>query len=117
MKKLAQTKYSRWLFVLPALLIVAALFVYPLSTSIYYSMTSKHLIRASYRFIGLDNYMSLLRDPNFYKALSFSLKWTIASLTGQLIVGTTLALALNAAKRFEGLFKTLLIVPWAFPPS
>ncbi|MGI6624881.1 MAG: carbohydrate ABC transporter permease [Limnochordia bacterium] len=114
MKKLAQTKYSRWLFVLPALLIVAALFVYPLSTSIYYSMTSKHLIRASYRFIGLDNYMSLLRDPNFYKALSFSLKWTIASLTGQLIVGTTLALALNAAKRFEGLFKTLLIVPWAF---
>lgn len=54
--------YARWIFVLPALLIVGALLIYPIFSSLYYSMTTKHLIKSSYKFVGLENYKNVLTD-------------------------------------------------------
>ena len=107
--------YTRWLFVLPAIIIVLALFVYPIISSFYFSFTNKNLIRPTYDFVGLDNYIAVLKDKGFWNAFLNSLKWTIFSLGGQLLVGFTAALALNKVKHLEGFYKTLLIIPWAFP--
>lgn len=106
---------TRWLFVLPAILIVMALFIYPICSSIFYSFTNKNLIRPVYKFVGLDNYISVLSDKNFWNAFFNSVKWTIFSLLGQLLIGFTAALALNKVKHLKGVYKTLLIIPWAFP--
>ena len=107
--------YTRWLFVLPAIIIVLALFVYPIISSFYFSFTNKNLIRPTYDFVGLDNYIAVLKDKGFLNAFLNSLKWTIFSLGGQLLVGFTAALALNKVKHLKGFYKTLLIIPWAFP--
>ena len=107
--------YTRWLFVLPAIIIVLALFVYPIISSFYFSFTNKNLIRPTYDFVGLDNYIVVLKDKGFWNAFLNSLKWTIFSLGGQLLVGFTAALALNKVKHLKGFYKTLLIIPWAFP--
>lgn len=107
--------YIRWLFVLPAIIIVLALFVYPIISSFYFSFTNKNLIRPTYDFVGLDNYIAVLKDKGFWNAFLNSLKWTIFSLGGQLLVGFTAALALNKVKHLKGFYKTLLIIPWAFP--
>lgn len=107
--------YTRWLFVLPASIIVLALFVYPIISSFYFSFTNKNLIRSTYDFVGLDNYIAVLKDKGFWNAFLNSLKWTIFSLGGQLLVGFTAALALNKVKHLKGFYKTLLIIPWAFP--
>lgn len=107
--------YTRWLFVLPAIIIVLALFVYPIISSFYFSFTNKNLIRPTYDFVGLDNYIAVLKDKGFWNAFLNSLKWTIFSLGGQLLVGFTAALALNKVKHLKGLEETLLIIPWAFP--
>lgn len=107
--------YTRWLFVLPAIIIVLALFVYPIISSFYFSFTNKNLIRPTYDFVGLDNYIAVLKDKGFWNAFLNSLKWTIFSLGGQLLVGFTAALALNKIKHLKGFYKTLLIIPWAFP--
>ena len=107
--------YTRWIFVLPALIIVGMLLIYPILSSLYYSMTTKHLIKPAYDFIGFSNYKAVLTDPNFYKALFTSIKWTILSLLGQVLVGFITALAINRVKHFKGVYKTLLIIPWAFP--
>lgn len=107
--------YTRWLFVLPAIIIVLALFVYPIISSFYFSVTNKNLIRPTYDFVGLDNYIAVLKDKGFWNAFLNSLKWTIFSLGGQLLVGFTAALALNKVKHLKGFYKTLLIIPWAFP--
>lgn len=103
------------LFVLPAIIIVLALFVYPIISSFYFSFTNKNLIRPTYDFVGLDNYIAVLKDKGFWNAFLNSLKWTIFSLGGQLLVGFTAALALNKVKHLKGFYKTLLIIPWAFP--
>lgn len=107
--------HTRWLFVLPAIIVVAALFIYPIFSSIFYSFTNKNLIRPVYSFVGLKNYADILKDPSFWNAFGNSIKWTIFSLVGQLIVGFTAALALNRVKHLKGVYKTLLIIPWAFP--
>ena len=107
--------YTKWLFVLPAVIVVAALFIYPIFSSLFYSMTTKNLIRPKYHFVGLKNYLDILSDPKFWAAFLNSLKWTVFSLLGQILVGFTAALALNRVNLFKGMYKTLLIIPWAFP--
>lgn len=107
--------YTRWIFVLPALVIVILLFIYPFLSSVFYSFTNKNLLHNNYKFIGLANYRTVLSDPNFWSSFINSLKWTFFSLLGQILLGFTLALALNKVKRFKNLYRILLIVPWAFP--
>ena len=84
------------MFVLPAIVIVIALFIYPICSSIVYSFTNKNLIKPAYKFIGFKNYAEVLRDSGFW--LSFFT-----------------ALALKRIKVCKGVYKTLLIIPWAFP--
>ncbi len=115
MKKKRNYDYARWIFVLPALLIVGILLIYPIFSSLYYSMTTKHLIKASYKFVGLNNYKDILSDAKFYKAFLTSILWTAGSLAGQLLIGFSAALAINRVKIGKGVYRTLLIIPWAFP--
>jgi len=102
-------------FVLPAMLIVFLLLLYPIFSSIYFSFTSKNLIRPYYKWIWFDNFKFVLTNPEFYRAFLNSIKWTILSITGQLLVGFIAALSLNKIPKFSGFYRTLLIIPWAFP--
>ena len=104
-----------FLFLLPALLIVGLLLFYPVVSSIYYSFTNKHLVRPSVKFVGLDNYATIFTDAEFWHSFLVSINWTLASLLGQVLVGFTAALALNRIRHFQGFFRTMLIIPWAFP--
>lgn len=115
MNKRIKVDYTRWVFVLPAMIIVGALLIYPIFSSLYYSMTTKHLIRPVYDFVGLANYQDVLTDPDFFKAFLHSIIWTIASLAGQIFIGFTAALCVNRVKHLKGVYRTLMIIPWAFP--
>lgn len=57
----------------------------------------------------------MLADPNFFKAFLNSVLWTLGSLAGQLIIGFTGALAINRVNFGKGIYRTLMIIPWAFP--
>lgn len=116
MKKWLNTiDYARWIFVLPAMIIVIALLIYPIFSSLYYSFTTKHLIRPVYDFIGMKNYIDVLMDPLFFKAFLTSILWTLFSLLGQIMIGFTAALCLNRVKHMQNVYRTLMIIPWAFP--
>lgn len=114
-KKRAIGKITSWLFILPAMMVVILLLLYPVMSSIFYSLTNKNLIKPAYTFVGLQNYKMILTDKTFWMAFTTNVKWTILSLLGQLIVGFSAALALNRIKRGSGVYRTLLIIPWAFP--
>lgn len=109
------SKITGFCFILPALLVVGVLLLYPVCTSVFYSFTSKHLIKPTYKFVGLDNYIKVLTDKEFLTAFLTSVRWTVISLIGQILVGFTAALALDRIKKGKGLYRTVLIIPWAFP--
>lgn len=113
--RINKIKHSGAWFVLPAVLVIGLLLLYPVVSSVFYSFTSKHLIKTRWNFIGIKNYMSILADKEFWTYLFTNLKWTVMSLIFQLLVGFTAALALERIKYAKGFYRTLLIIPWAFP--
>ncbi|MGX6979548.1 carbohydrate ABC transporter permease [Vagococcus elongatus] len=115
MKRIKKINYTSWLFILPAILVIVSLLLYPVLSSVVYSFTSKHLTRPVSTFVGLQNYKKILADEQFYKAFFMSIKWTVASIGGQVILGFILAMLLNSIKIGKKMFRVLLIVPWAFP--
>jgi len=102
-------------FLVPAFAFTIVLLAVPIVMSIYYSFTNKNLLGKPIKLVELDNYIKVLTDPAFYTALSNTIKYTFFSLIGQLLLGLVIALALNRIKRFKGAFRTLVLVPWAFP--
>lgn len=113
--RITKDKTTGFLFLLPTLLVLSGLLLYPVFSSIYFSFTSKHLIRLKYDFVGFGNFIKILTDIEFYRAFLTSLAWTVSSLVGQVVVGFTAALALHRVKRWKTFFRTMLIIPWAFP--
>ena len=102
-------------FVLPAVLIVGLLLLYPVVSSVYFSFTNKHLIKPRIEFVGFKNYIDIFSDPDFWQVFFINIKWTVMSLCGQILVGFSAALALHRIKHLKGLYRTMLIIPWAFP--
>ena len=109
---------TRWLFVAPAMLVVLCLLVYPLCSTLLYSFTNKTLIKSTYAFKGIDNYIKIFTDPAFGKAFLTTLVWTFFSLTGQILIGFSAALALNCIRNpiARPIYRICMIIPWAFPP-
>ena len=102
-------------FITPAFLVTILLLAYPICISVYYSFTNKSLLGKAVKFVGFDNYVSVLQNPDFYHALWNTLVYTIISLSLQLFFGFIVALSLHTINRFKGLFRTLVLIPWAFP--
>ena len=114
-KRERRAKAINWVFILPAVLVVGLLLLYPVISSIYFSFTSKHLIKANYEFVWFKNYIAILTDQDFWRSFFNNVKWKIVSLAGQILVGFTAALALERVRKCKSIYRTLLIVPWAFP--
>ena len=100
-------------FVLPAILVVGLLLLYPVCTSLFYSFTNKHLIKQSFKMVWFANYIAILKDPVFWRSFLTNLIWTATSLVGQLLVGFAAAMALERIRHAQGFFRTVLIIPWA----
>ncbi|ACQ82016.1 binding-protein-dependent transport systems inner membrane component [Beutenbergia cavernae DSM 12333] len=103
-------------FVLPSAVAVLGLLIYPVLSSVYYSLTDQNLLRPSHDLVWLENFRQLVTSDAFWNAFATSIRWTAASIVGQLAVGMVLALCLDKVRRLQGLYRVLLIVPWAFPP-
>lgn len=106
-----------YLLVLPALLVLALIFIYPLLHSFWLSFHSLNLNRPAQgtRFVGLANYVDMFQDPSFYWSLWLTLYWTVGSLVGMVLLGFVAALVLNQTFVGRGIARAVILVPWAVP--
>lgn len=102
-------------FVLPAVLALSLVTVYPVLTVLYLSLHRKLLLFDITEFTGLDNYRFLLADDRFWNALGNTAYFTATSVSLELLLGLGIALLLNRTFRFKGLVTALVLVPWAIP--
>jgi putative chitobiose transport system permease protein len=98
-----------YLFLAPALILIAVFVVYPIAGVVYYSFTSWDIVRPPV-FIGLDNYKQLVGDPVFWKALIHSLIYLIAT---PIIIALAVILAIIVNRPLRGIhiFRALYFVP------
>ena len=104
-------RWAPWLFLLPYFLITAVFFVYPLyrATVLSFYRTNSNKSRA---FVGLENFLFVLRDADFHRALKNTTVFTICSIFLQLPLSLGLALLLNAKRdRLKGFFRLAIFSP------
>lgn len=88
---------------------------YPILYNLFLSLTKWNGLSAEIKFIGLRNYMELVKDPVFLLSLMNTLKWTILSLVFSLGLGLLLSIALFLGKVYwPALFRSLIFVPVTF---
>lgn len=102
------------LLILPAILIITLIIVYPLVYSINVSIRAVTInnIRGAWPFVGLDNFRAVFSDSDFFIALGNNVFFTTVTVSGQVILGMALALLLHSKRlRVPNLFRTLLLFP------
>ena len=101
-------------FILPAVLTLAVLLLYPFFYGIYISFFRTNLVN-KWKYVGLDNYVRAFTDPTMYASLLVTLKFTVFVVLGHFVLGIGLALLLNKEIRGRTFFRAVLVLPWLFP--
>lgn len=108
---------AAWSFLAPAMLLIGVFFFLPVLGSLVLSFTDFDLYsladRSVLRFIGIDNYLSLFRNPDFGRALRNTFYYGLVG--GPLSIAASLgaALLVNAKLApFKGFFRSVYFAPY-----
>ncbi|ELP23122.1 MULTISPECIES: carbohydrate ABC transporter permease [Pantoea] len=106
-----------WVLLAPMLLVMLLLTAWPLLRTIWLSFTDAALIGSgeSPAWIGLENYLYALTDPDFRASIWRTLYFTVVSVTFEGIIGVLVALLLNQKFIGRNVLRVLVILPWALP--
>ncbi|MET9533719.1 MULTISPECIES: sugar ABC transporter permease [unclassified Streptomyces] len=102
---------TAWAFISPAVLVILGLSVVPVIWSVLLSFQADDLVTPS-RWVGLDNYRALTKDPHFSQAVWNTVEYTGLYVPLSMVLGLALALLLNQRIRLVGLYRTLIFVPF-----
>ncbi len=100
---------------IPVLIPVIVLSVFPLIRGIYLGFTDYRL-GSPIQFNGFDNYVNMLNDIYFWKSFQVGFLWTFIVTFLQIILGLGLAVLLNSKMRLTKLSRVIILIPWAMPP-
>ena len=113
-----QEKLTGWFILLPALVILGLVFIYPIFRAFWLSWFTENLAtQLQPVFTGLGNYQRMLGDGRFWQSLWNTSVFTVISVTLELIFGLCVALVLNRSFFGRGVVRTIAIIPWALPTA
>lgn len=111
-----QRRRAAWLFLLPMLVVLAGVAGWPLFRTVFFSFTDATLATLDgFQGVGLDNYLWLVRDPVWWRAVWNTLVFTVVSVGIETALGLGIALILNAHLPGRGLLRAAVLIPWAIP--
>ena len=104
------------LLLAPSILLLGLLVAYPMLSNIQISFLQIPLNpRLDNRFVGLDNYLSILTDPGFYHSLWVTFWYTALVVAGSTGLGLGVALFFNREFRFRKTARSLVILSYVTP--
>ncbi|NLJ10058.1 MAG: sugar ABC transporter permease [Treponema sp.] len=105
---------SGWLMMLPGLLLFVFFVWEPLLESIRLSLFHAQGMRLI-KFVGLDNYITVLNHPDFFAAIRNTFLYTLWSLLIGFFVPMVLAVLINEIRRGQSFFKIGIYLPSIVP--
>ncbi len=101
---------------LPIILLIALFIYYPAIDSFSQSLTNRNLrIRRPPKAVGLNNYVKLVEDEEFWEVTGRSFKVVIITLPLEMVVAFGIAMLLNQRFPGRGVVRTLTFLPWMLP--
>ncbi|MBD0747012.1 carbohydrate ABC transporter permease [Streptomyces sp. CBMA152] len=126
LRRALSTHWYAWTMVAPVVIVLGVIIGWPLGRGVYLSLTDANErnvgrtiganhIAATYKFVGFDNYTSVLQDPVFLQRLVWTVVWTVCCVSITFLLGLGLANMLNRQFRGRAAYRMMLILPWAVP--
>jgi multiple sugar transport system permease protein len=109
---------TKVLFVVPAALAIVALFGYPVVKNVLMGFQDyglKTFFTGVAPFVGLSNYVTVVTDDVFSKAVVNTALFTLGSIVGQFVIGMLLALFFHRSFPLNGVLRALFLLPWLLP--
>ena len=103
-----------WRLVLPAVIIIGGLILYPIGYNIFLSFFDVTL-QGDRTYLGLANYRSVLTDPTFWRAVLTTVIYVSGTTVGTTLVGLGVALVMNRKFPLRGLVRGLILLPYIAP--
>jgi cellobiose transport system permease protein len=104
-------KLSPYLFISPFFLIFGVFGVFPLAYTAYVSLTDRNLLKPVSHFIGLHNYVLLIHDTYFWRAVENTFGIWFLSTVPQLLLALAIAHVLNTQLHARTFFRMAVLLP------
>ncbi len=105
-------------FLLPSLIVVIGVAFYPLASTIYATFFDARLGSSrAWEYVGLENYTKLLSNSQWWEAVWATVKFSVASVFFELVLGLGIAIVVNSKFPGRGVMRTAMLVPWAIPTA
>lgn len=102
---------THFLYVLPNLIMYSFLSIVPIVLGLYYSFTNWNGIGKNYKFVGLKNYIKILSDNRFRKAVLFNIRYAAMLIICVMLLSVVLALLMNTKIRGQNCFRAIYFFP------
>jgi len=109
-------RFETAFFLLPAIIVLLVVLIYPMIYSMYISFLKVILYSNETPFIGLENFASILSNQRFQMTIFNTLKYSLVSIVGSIVLGFMAALLLREIRWGKGFFRVVLIIPMAAAP-
>ena len=108
-----------WIFIGPTMLLLLAINIFPLIWTVKLSFTNFRANRpnASIVDVGIDNYVSVLTDPDVWAAMQTTAHFVFWTILLQTLIGFTLAYLIDRKFRGHGFWTTLILIPMMLSPA
>lgn len=114
--ELSETRYWMYLLLLPSLVLIASVVIYPTINGFVLSLQNMRLTRpANNGFVGLAQYTRLWSDPLFWLSLRNTAIWVTVTTIIEFTLGLTAALALNRNLPGTRIISVLILIPFFLP--
>jgi multiple sugar transport system permease protein len=110
---------SKYVFLLPAVILILLLSIFPLLFSLVLSFVSWDLSRlqGGIQFAGLNNFIQLMQDKRFWNTARVTLTFVVGGAALQYAVGLGIALLLNREIHFRRFFRVVFLLPMMLTPA
>ncbi|MEO7381485.1 MAG: sugar ABC transporter permease [Paracoccaceae bacterium] len=105
-----------WGFAAPGLTMLAIVIGLPLFYAAAISVSSMTLLKPDLHLTGFGNFAQIISEPLFWNSLWITLRYSIAAVTGEFVVGLSIALMLRQVVALRGIYFAVLTLPMAMSP-
>lgn len=110
-------KFFPYLLVIPAVIGFSFVILYPFINSVLLSFTDRNLLKPAYGFVGLGNFATIIKDPNFARVFVNTMIFVLGSVSLPFVLGFIWAIVLNEKFRIAGLMRGVTLINWIIPST
>ncbi len=111
LKSKAASRLYPYLLIAPAMLILGTFVIYPIFYMIYLSFHKWDLLAPTPTFVGIENFIDLANDPEFYQVIGNTFQYVFFSVAISIVLSLLIAVYLKGDKKVNTILQSVMFAP------